>query len=140
METLALKTRITLLWVLMVAADLAHSILVVWEPGGQARMISRLEVMGAGGMLFEAAFSLIPLWMAFLTMTIRDPWNRWSNLVLGAAFTLLNIFHFFLCGVPLIEGGPVTQPTAHHMLLVGSTVVATALIAWYAWKWPRAAD
>lgn len=140
METLALKTRIALLWVLMVAADLAHSILVVWEPGGQTKMISRLEAMGAGGMLFEATFSLIPLWMAFVTMTIRDPWNRWSNLVLGIAFTLLNIFHFFLCGVPLIQGGPVSEPAAHHILLVGSTVVATALIAWYAWKWPTAAD
>ena len=140
MEILIWKTRIALLWVLMVLADVAHSLLVVWEPGGQERMISRLEVLGAGGMLFEATFSLIPLWMAFVTITIRDPWNRWSNLVLGVAFTFLNIFHFFLCGVPLIEGGPVTRPMAHHILLVGSTVVATALIAWYAWKWPKSAS
>ncbi len=136
METMALKTRIALLWVLMVVADLAHSVLVAWEPGGQERMISRLEVMGAGGLLFEAFFSLIPLWMAFVTMAVRDPWNRWSNLLFGIAFTALNIFHFFLCGVPLIQGGPVSGPTAHHILLVGSTVVSTGLITWYAWKWP----
>lgn len=140
MEILIWKTRIALLWVLMVLADVAHSLLVVWEPGGQERMISRLEVLGAGGMLFEATFSLIPLWMAFVTITIRDPWNRWSNLVLGVAFAFLNIFHFFLCGVPLIEGGPVTRPMAHHILLVGSTVVATVLVAWYAWKWPKSAS
>ena len=57
-------------------------------------------------------------------------------LVLGLAFTCLNAFHFFLCGVPLMQGGPVPEPAAYHILLVGSTVVATALIGWYAWKWP----
>jgi len=138
METLRWKTRVALLWILAAAGDLAHGLLVVWEPGGQEKMISRLETMGSGALLFEAVFPLIPLWMAFLAITIKDPWNKWVNLFLGIAFTVINVFHFFLCSVPLIEGGPVSGPTPHHILLVGSTVVATALIAWYAWKWPVA--
>ena len=137
METLTWKTRIVLLWVLMVVATLAHGLLVTWEPGGQEKMISRMESLGAGGLLFEALFSLIPLWMAFVTMTVKERFSRGANFVLGLAFIILNIFHFFLCGVPLIKGGPVAGPTAHHILLVGSTVVATALIAWYAWMWPK---
>jgi hypothetical protein len=137
METLRWKTRIALLWVLMVVAILAHGLLVTWEPGGLEKMISRMEAMGAGALLFEALFSLIPLWLAFVAITVKDSYNKWVNFVLGIAFTILNIFHFFLCGVPLVEGGPVAEPTAHHILLVGSTVVVTALIAWYAWKWPK---
>ena len=137
METLRWKTRIALLWVIMVAADLAHGLLVAWEPGGLEKMVSRLEAMGAGGLLFEAMFSLIPLWMVFVTITVKDSWGRWANFAVGMGVTILNVFHFFLCGVPIFEGGPVVEPTAHHILLVGSTVVFTALIVWYAWKWSK---
>jgi len=37
----------------------------------------------------------------------------------------------------LLKGGPYAVPSAHHILLVGSSAVATALIAWYAWNWPK---
>jgi len=138
MEISRWKTRIAVLWFFLVAATLIHGFLVTCELGGLERMISNIGAMGAGKLLFEALFSLIPLWLAFLVLTLKDSYNRWVNFVLGIVFTILNIFHFFECGVPLAEGGLVTEPTAHHILLVGSTVVVTALIAWYAWKWPKA--
>ena len=137
MEILRWKARIALLWVLMLVANFSHAMLVTLEPGGLEKMISHIEEMGAGGLLFEALFSLIPLWLVFVTMTVKDSCNRWVNFVLGIIFTIINIFHFLECGVPLIEGGPVAEPTAHHILTVGSTVVFTALIAWYAWTWPK---
>lgn len=136
MEILRWKTRIALLWVFMVVAILAHSLLVAWEPGGLERMISHMEEMGAGGLLFEALVCLVPLWLAFVSLTVKDSCNRWTNFILGIIFTILNIWHFVECGVA-VTGGPIAEPTAHHILLVGSTVVATALIAWYAWKWPK---
>ena len=137
MEILRWKTRIAVLWVFMVVADLAHGLLVAWEPGGVEKMVSHMEAMGPGWFIFEAFFFLVPLWLAFVSMTVKDSCNRWTNFILGIIFTIINIFHFFGCGVPLIEGSPVTEPTAHHILLVGSTVVVTALIAWYAWNWPK---
>jgi len=137
MELLRWKTRIAVLWVFLAVATLAHSMLIAWEPGGLERMLSDMEAGGPGKFLFEALFGLVPLWLAFLALTMKDSYNRWVNFVLGIAFTILNIFHFFSCVVPLGEGGPVAGPTAHHILLVGSTVVVTALIAWYAWKWPK---
>ena len=137
METLRWKTRIAVLWVFMVVATLSHSLLVILEPGGLERMVSHMEAMGAGGLLFEALFSLIPLWLAFVVMTVKDSCNRWTNFILGIIFTIMNVWHFLECGVVVTEGGPVAGPTAHHILLVGSTIIATALIAWYAWKWPK---
>ena len=136
METSSWKTRIVVLWIIMVVAISAHGLLITWEPGGLERMISDMEAKGAGGLLFEALFSLIPLWLAFLAVTLKNSYNRWVNFVLGIIFTILNIFHFFSCGVPLGGGGPIVGSTAHHILLVGSTVLVTALIAWYSWKWP----
>ena len=132
METLSWKVRIAFLWVFMPVADLVHSLLVAWTPGGLEKMVSRVEAGGSGWLLFEALFSLIPLWLAFMTLIIKDSINRWLNVPFGVVFTILNIFHFFQCGVPLLQGGPVTQITAHHVLLVGSTVIAAVMIAWYA--------
>ena len=136
METLRWKTRIAVLRVFMVVADLAHGLLVAWEPGGVEKMVSHMEAMGPGWFLFEAFFFLVPLWLAFVSMTVKDSLNRWVNFVLGMLFTTINIIHFFECGVPL-GAGPIAEPTAHHILLVGSTIVVTALIAWYAWNWPK---
>jgi len=93
----------------------------------------------AEGWLFAAIYWLIPFWMAFVTIAVKGPSNRWANSVLGIIGTLLGIYHFFMCGVPLsfIPPGPVAGPTVHHILLLGTALGATALITWYAWKWPK---
>ena len=137
METLRWKTRIAMLWILMAVAISAHSIMVAMDPVPMEKVLAEAGAMGAGMWLFLALFWMLPLWMAFATVSIKGSSNRWLNLVLGIIFVILNIFHFFECGVPLVEGGPLTEPTAHHILAVGSTVVAAALIAWYALKWPK---
>jgi REP element-mobilizing transposase RayT len=82
---------------------------------------------------------LNPLWMVFVTMVVKGSSNRWANFVLGIIGTLLGIYHFFMCGVPLsfVPPGPVAGPTVHHILLLGTALGATALITWYAWKWPK---
>ena len=50
-------------------------------------------------------------------------------MVLGIIFTVLNLIHF----VEHLAAGP----SAHQSLIIGSTAVVTALIVWYAWKWPQ---
>ena len=137
MELLRWKMIIAILWLFMVATISAHSNFFYWEPGGIDRMIYHIQEEGSGVLLFEALGRLIPLWMAFITLILKHSYNKWLNFVLGIAFTIFNIWHFFSCGIPLSEGGPVTEPSAHHILILGSTVVATALIAWYAWKLPK---
>jgi len=137
MEILRCKTKIAVLWVIMAVCTSAHSILVYADPAAMERMTEEVGAMGAMMWLFLALFWVVPLWMAFVTMAVKGSSNRWANFILGIVFTVLNIWHFFECGVPLIQGGPLTEPTAHHILLVGSTAVATALIAVFAWKWPK---
>ena len=137
METLRYKTKIAVLWVVMAVATSAHSIMIAGDPTAMERMSEEAAAMGPGMWLFMALFWLVPLWMAFVTMAVKGSSNRWANFVLGIIFTILNIWHFFACALALDETTPVGEPTAHHILIVGSTVVATALIAWYAWKWPK---
>jgi len=46
--------------------------------------------------------------------------------LLGIVFTLLNLWHFI---------GHLASPA--QILITGSAVAVTALIAWYAWRWPK---
>ncbi len=137
METLRWKIRMIVLWVIAAEAYSAHMIMVTIDPVSMKKMLEWGATINAGGWVFGAIYWLIPLWLAFVTITVKGSSNRWANFVLGIIATLLNIYHFFMCGVPLVQPVLFSEPTAHHILLLGSAVVATALITWYAWKWPK---
>jgi len=126
MERLTWKIRISVLWLFMAVAMSAHSVLSFMERDVVEQMWEMQ--MGVGMLVFMALFWLIPLIMAALSLTLKDSANRWANIVLGIVFTLLNIGH-------LVEH--LTPPVVHQILILASTVVVTALIAWYAWKWPK---
>ena len=139
MELLRWKTRLAVLWIILAVGFSAYVFLRFMEPGFIEGIISGRfgsSQISEGYLFYLAIFWFIPWIMAFLTLTLKDSVNRWTNLILGIIFTLLNIWHFLGCGLALIEN-PIGEPTALHILLVGSTVVATALIAWFAWKWPE---
>jgi len=126
MEILRWKIRISVLWIFMAVAMSAHGVLAFMEPGAMEQ-IEEMQ-MGVGMFLFMALFWWVPLVMAVLSVTLKDLANRWTNMILGIVFTALNIFH-------LIEH--LTDPSAHQILIIGSTVVVTALIFWHALKWPK---
>ena len=129
MEILRWKTRIAVLWVFMAVAMSAHSTMLLLEPGMiEQAMSGELEgvKLTSGMLVFMALFGLVPLWLAFVSVTVKGSANRWVNLVLGIVFTILNIGHFT---------GHLTSPV--QILIIGSSVAATVLIAWYAWKWPK---
>ena len=129
MELLRWKIRIAVLWVFMAVAMSAHSIMGFMEPGMVKEIMSGVVegvTLTPGMLVFMALFWLIPLWLAFVSMTVKGSCNRWVNFVMGIVFTVLNAWHF-------------TEHLASpaQILIIGSTVVVTALIAWYAWKWPK---
>ncbi len=135
LEALRWKARIALLWVIAAVGMSAHMDLIAVDPAALKIANEWAATAPPAEWVFTALFWLVPMWMAFAAMTVKNSSNRRANLIAGIVFTILNIWHFFMCAVPL-QGGP-AEPTAHHILLVGSTVVATALIAWFAWKWPK---
>jgi len=126
MKILQWKIRISVLWIFMAVAMSAHGVLAFMEPGAMEQ-IGEMQ-MGAGMLLFMTLFWWVPLVMAVLSVTLKDLANRWANMILGIVFTALNIFH-------LIEH--LADPSAHQILIIGSTVVVTALIFWHALKWPK---
>lgn len=72
----------------------AHGVLLFSEPGIIEQTISEeiYQGMDPAQMLFAMSlFWLIPLWMAFLSVTLRTTVNRWINIILGVVFTIFNI-------------------------------------------------
>jgi hypothetical protein len=71
---------------------------------------------------------LIPLAMAFLSLTLKDSVNRWVNVIAGAVFAVLVLMD------PIMY---LTEQSAYssYVTLIGiAEFVAAVLIVWYAWK------
>jgi len=108
----------------MTLAALVMTILMLMEPG-VLEGIMEGEVLGmqiTPEILLVAAIErLVPLVMAFLSLTLKDSINRWANIIVGIVYTVLNL-------VSAIGASP------QGILMWVSATLATVLINWYAWK------
>jgi hypothetical protein len=99
------------------------------EPGVLQQFLLTGEIggmkIGPEVLLLFAILMLVPLVMAFLSLTLNDKANRWANIIVGIIFTVFQL-------VALIE--TLAQPSAYAILMETSKVIVPALIVWYAWK------
>jgi len=120
------KIKISVLWLFSAVAFLAHQILALMEPGVIAGImdgeVEGMKVNPELILLFAILF-LVPLIMAFLSLTLKDSINRWANIIVGSVFAAL--FIGVIASVAKLSG---------ETLMTFSTVVALLLIVWYAWK------
>ena len=129
--------RLSVLWIFLAVANSAHYVMYVcFEPGAIQKMAcmhtSEERTKNARLAIGEVFTSwLIPLTMAFLSVTLGDLTNRYLNMVLGGFFTLYGIIHIAKCPVVHIS----KNPSVHQLLICISTIVVTAIIFWYAWSW-----
>jgi uncharacterized membrane protein HdeD (DUF308 family) len=128
---LALKIKISVLWLFYAVALVAYMTLAGFEPGAleqvMAGEIDGMQITPELMLLFAILF-LAPLVMAVLSLTLKDKANRWTNIIIGTVFVILQL-------VALSE--TMTQPSAWMILMEISKLVAPALVVWYAWKWPK---
>ena len=118
-----------MLWLFGAVAMLGYMSLAILEPDVLQQFLDTGEVegmkVGPELLLVFAIFVVVPLIMAFLSLTLKDSINRWANIIVGAVFAAL------WC-VDVAEA--VAKLTAWATLMTLSTVVALVLIVWYAWK------
>jgi hypothetical protein len=121
--------RVSVLWIFAAMTMCAHYALLFFEPD----VFQKGFAGGSGRLAIVEAFAdwLIPLTMAFLSVTLEGLANRYLNMVLGGLYILLSIFHLARCPVIHVSN----KPSVHQLLLGISTVVVTVLIFWYAWSW-----
>jgi hypothetical protein len=129
--------RIAVLWIFLTVANSAHYAMYIgFEPGAIQKLAclhTPEEVAkNAHIAIWEALVSwLIPLTMAFLSVTLGDAANSILNKVLGGFFTFYGIFHIAKCPIVHIS----KKPSVNQLLISISIIVVTALIFWYAWSW-----
>ncbi len=73
---------------------------------------------------------MVPILMSFLSLTLKYPVNRWANLGIGIFFVVFDIVFLF-------AGLFVWKTPAYDTVLGIMYLVFTALVVWYAWKWPK---
>jgi len=83
-------------------------------------------IIGPEILLLWGILLLVPLIMAFLSLTLKDSINRWANIIVGIVWIGLG----GLTELPKF----VEKPSAHGILMDVATGVALVLIVWFAWK------
>jgi len=82
--------------------------------------------MGAELLLAGAIIDvLVPLVMAFLSLTLKGSINRWLNILVGGVYAVLEF-------ITLVE--KLAAQKGYVVLMLVVAIVALVLIVWYAWK------
>jgi len=119
------------LWLFYAVAFLAVMSLGSLEPGVLEHFVPTGEIGGmkitAELLLVLAILMLVPLIMAFLSLTLKDSANRLANIIVGIVYTGFQL-------VALAETVTLPSPYAYAILMELTKVVVPALIVWYAWK------
>lgn len=133
MEDLALKIRFAVLW-LFVAVTLSVNTMLYFIVPGVIDEIRAGEVVGMKAtpellLVMAIMYYWVPLVMAVLSLTLKHKANRWANVILGIFYAGFILFELTM--------NITTVAYPYLILMDTSVIVASALIAWYAWKWPK---
>lgn len=125
------KLRVSVLWLFYTVAFLAVMMLGMMEPGVLNQFLDTGEIgglkIGQELLLLFAVLMLVPLMMAFLSLTLKDSSNRWANIIVGMVYTGFQLF--------ALAGTLTSSPVyAYAALIETAKVVVPALVVWYSWK------
>jgi len=124
------KIKIAVLWLFPLVGFLASMVLMLTEPGILTELLEEGTIqgirMGAELLLAGAIIDvLVPLVMAFMSLTLKGSINRWLNILVGGVYAVLEF-------ITLVE--KLAAQKGYVVLMLVVAIVALALIVWYAWK------
>ena len=79
-------------------------------------------------LLVMSIIMAVPIFMSFLSLTLKDKANRWANLLVGIFFVAWELIFLIFVYV---------QAPAYEIFWGIAYLVFAALVVWYAWKWPK---
>ena len=126
---LPLRVKLSALWASLTFCYLYGDYFGLYKPGKLQHMLDGAGPMGPASqssLLFVALLLVVPGLMAFLSLALPVRLTRWLNIGLAL---------FYAAFVAI------TMPGAWWFYLAcsGIEIVLCAVIAWLAWRWPRAA-
>lgn len=124
-----IKFRLSALWTSVTLCYLYGDYFELYVPQKVEGMLNGENLLDSPGKLFAATAALaIPALMVFLSMQLRPSFSRILNIVTGLFFTVVTLLIAFTSIAPW---------RAFYVFLAITESVLTALIVWYAVKWPR---
>lgn len=132
------KVKVSVLWLIAAVASVADPKMVLLEPSTLASLIAGKmygQQIGPAFILAVAILMLVPLVMAFLSLSLKDSINRWTNTIVGAAFAVISISIVVDALTLPVYSAAVTFAVFVYSgaLMAFAAFVASALIVWYAW-------
>lgn len=131
-QEVSVKVKLAALWAVAMLMYLYNDLIqFVLQPGSQTEIlagsIGGLEITQS--FLVAAAFIvIIPAVMIYLSTVLKPQANRWTNIIVGALFTLITIATMLMPGEEL---------WAYYLTVNVIEIAATGLVVWHAWNWPR---
>ncbi len=120
------KLKLSALWAALMFCYIYGDYFGLYVPGKLQGILGGNGPIGPVSQATLVATSVllaIPGVMVFLSLVLPPRFDRWLNIVLGAFYIAIML---------------VTMPGAwdFYILLGCIEIVLTALIVWYAWRWP----
>ena len=120
------KIQVSILWLFPLLGFLASMVFMLTEPGMLEEGTLQGIQMTAEVLLVGAIIDvLVPLGMAFLSVTLKDSVNRRLNMLVGGIYVVLE-------SITLVEKSATQK--AYLLLMLVAAIVALVLIVWIAWK------
>lgn len=122
------KLKLSALWVAVMFLYVYGDILSFFRPGHIEEIIA--GKMGPFpvtqvGLLTAAILMAIPSVLVFLSLALKPKVNRWTNIILGVLYTMVNISNL------------IGESWAYYITFGIVEIVLTLLIVWSAWQWPK---
>lgn len=124
-----IKIKLALLWAAVTFCYLYGDYFELYVPQKTSGLVSGDNLLNTPVKLFLAAALLaIPALMVFLSVALKPSINRALNLLFGLFFTAI---------MAMIATTSLAPWRAFYAFLAIVESCLTALVVWYAWKWPR---
>lgn len=122
------KIKLSALWASVMFCYIYADYFGLYVPGRlQGMLAGKMGPLGPttqGVLVGTSVMLAVPSVMIFLSVALKPNPNRWLNIILGMIYTLIILITMW--------------DWAFYILYGIIEIVLTALIVWYAWKWPKA--
>jgi len=127
-----IRVRLSVLWLFAtlnyIYADVFFCIDVLGSDKGSIGVMHFTQ----GGWLGIAILMEIPMAMILLSRILERRANRWANIVAGIIETAAVLLTAFI--LPIFNH---TGTSSYYLFFGTMEVPCTAMIVWYAWRWPK---
>ena len=118
-----MQIKLSAIWVALMLTYLLGDVLRIFSGDFQKMMTDGSIKFTQGMWLGISMLMLIPILMVVLSVTLPQPVNRWTNIIVAVFFFLFN-----LVGLP-------TYPSAYDKFLIVVGLAFNVLTVWFAWRW-----